>query len=193
VPGLGDESADLAQDVLIVVFREVARFDRRREGSFRAWLRQVTVNRVRTWVSFGDQWADYDLTFKARTGAGSQAFGANFRINSIDGLKCYVLILGIDNKYSLSRWSRAGGAEEIESTPGTVLARRWYTVKVSLRGSASSSIDGKSLFARADDFSGLGNVCLKCYSPLDGFATLKSPPLTAPSSGRVSPICTDQF
>ena len=47
VPGLGDEWADLAQEVLVVVFREVPRFDRRREGSFRAWLRQVTVNQVR--------------------------------------------------------------------------------------------------------------------------------------------------
>jgi RNA polymerase sigma-70 factor (ECF subfamily) len=47
IPGLGDESADLAQEVLLVVFREVPRFDRRREGSFRAWLRQVTVNKVR--------------------------------------------------------------------------------------------------------------------------------------------------
>jgi RNA polymerase sigma-70 factor, ECF subfamily len=49
VPGLGDESADLAQEVLIVVFREVRRFDRRREGSFRAWLRQVTVNKIRSY------------------------------------------------------------------------------------------------------------------------------------------------
>jgi RNA polymerase sigma-70 factor (ECF subfamily) len=49
VPGLGDESADLAQEVLIIVFREVPRFDRRREGSFRAWLRQVTVNRIRSY------------------------------------------------------------------------------------------------------------------------------------------------
>ncbi len=47
VPGLGEESIDLAQEVLIVVFREVPRFDRRHEGSFRAWLRQVTINRVR--------------------------------------------------------------------------------------------------------------------------------------------------
>ena len=47
VPGLGDESADLAQEVLVVVFREVPRFDRQREGSFRAWLRQVTVNKIR--------------------------------------------------------------------------------------------------------------------------------------------------
>jgi RNA polymerase sigma-70 factor, ECF subfamily len=34
--------------VLVVVFREIPKFDRQREGSFRAWLRQVTVNRVRT-------------------------------------------------------------------------------------------------------------------------------------------------
>ncbi len=49
VPGLGDESADLAQDVLVVVFREVPRFDRQREGAFRAWLRQVTVNKIRNY------------------------------------------------------------------------------------------------------------------------------------------------
>jgi RNA polymerase sigma-70 factor, ECF subfamily len=49
VPGLGDESADLAQDVLVAVFREVPRFDRQREGSFRAWLRQVTVNKIRNY------------------------------------------------------------------------------------------------------------------------------------------------
>jgi RNA polymerase sigma-70 factor, ECF subfamily len=47
VPGLGDEAADLAQEVLVVLIREVPRFERRREGSFRAWLRQVTINVVR--------------------------------------------------------------------------------------------------------------------------------------------------
>ena len=31
----------------MVLVREIPRFERRREGSFRAWLRQVTVNRVR--------------------------------------------------------------------------------------------------------------------------------------------------
>jgi RNA polymerase sigma-70 factor (ECF subfamily) len=46
VPGLGDESADLAQEVLLVVCREIPRFERRREGSFRAWLRKVAVNRA---------------------------------------------------------------------------------------------------------------------------------------------------
>ena len=48
VPGLGDEADDLAQDVFLVVVRELPRFERRREGSFRAWLRQVTVNRTRS-------------------------------------------------------------------------------------------------------------------------------------------------
>jgi len=48
VPGLGDEAADLAQEVFVVVIREIPRFQRQREGSFRAWLRQVTVNRART-------------------------------------------------------------------------------------------------------------------------------------------------
>jgi RNA polymerase sigma-70 factor (ECF subfamily) len=46
VPGLGDEASDLAQEVLLVVIRELPRFERQREGSFRAWLRQVTVNKV---------------------------------------------------------------------------------------------------------------------------------------------------
>ncbi len=49
VPGLGAESADLAQEVLVVVFRELPRFERRRQGSFRAWLRQVTVNKIRNY------------------------------------------------------------------------------------------------------------------------------------------------
>ena len=48
VPGLGVEADDLAQEVFIVVVHEIPRFQRQREGSFRAWLRQVTVNKVRT-------------------------------------------------------------------------------------------------------------------------------------------------
>jgi RNA polymerase sigma-70 factor, ECF subfamily len=47
VPGLGDESGDLAQEVLVVLFRELQSFERRRHGAFRAWLRQITVNRIR--------------------------------------------------------------------------------------------------------------------------------------------------
>jgi RNA polymerase sigma-70 factor (ECF subfamily) len=49
VPGVGSDLEDLAQEVLIIVFREVPRFERRREGSFRAWLRRVTVNRIRAY------------------------------------------------------------------------------------------------------------------------------------------------
>jgi RNA polymerase sigma-70 factor, ECF subfamily len=45
---LGDEADDLAQDDFLVVARELPRFERRREGSFRAWPRQVTVNRARS-------------------------------------------------------------------------------------------------------------------------------------------------
>ena len=48
VPGVGNEADDLAQEVFVVVIREIPRFQRQREGSFRAWLRQVTVNKVRT-------------------------------------------------------------------------------------------------------------------------------------------------
>jgi RNA polymerase sigma-70 factor (ECF subfamily) len=48
IPGLGVEADDLAQEVFVVLIREIPRFERQREGSFRAWLRQVTVNKVRT-------------------------------------------------------------------------------------------------------------------------------------------------
>jgi RNA polymerase sigma-70 factor (ECF subfamily) len=48
IPGMNAEIDDLAQDVFVVMVREIPRFDRQREGSFRAWLRQVTVNKVRT-------------------------------------------------------------------------------------------------------------------------------------------------
>jgi len=49
IPGLGHEVDDVSQEVLLVLVREIPRFDRRREGSFRAWLRQVTANRVRVY------------------------------------------------------------------------------------------------------------------------------------------------
>jgi RNA polymerase sigma-70 factor (ECF subfamily) len=47
VPGLGDEADDLAQEVLTAVVRELPAFERRRDGAFRAWLRQITLNRIR--------------------------------------------------------------------------------------------------------------------------------------------------
>jgi RNA polymerase sigma-70 factor (ECF subfamily) len=47
IPGLRDEADDLAQEVFVVLVRGLPSFERRRHGSFRAWLRQVTTNRVR--------------------------------------------------------------------------------------------------------------------------------------------------
>lgn len=44
---LRHEVDDLTQEVLVVLFRELPSFERRRDGSFRAWLRQITVNRMR--------------------------------------------------------------------------------------------------------------------------------------------------
>ena len=38
---------DLAQDVLLVVFREVAGFEWRGNGAFRSWLRTILTNQVR--------------------------------------------------------------------------------------------------------------------------------------------------
>jgi RNA polymerase sigma-70 factor (ECF subfamily) len=46
-PDVGDEIDDLTQDVLLVLFRELPSFERRRLGSFRAWLKLIAVNRVR--------------------------------------------------------------------------------------------------------------------------------------------------
>ena len=47
--GLGDSDAeDLAQDILLVVLRELPSFQHnRRPGAFRAWLRAITVHRLR--------------------------------------------------------------------------------------------------------------------------------------------------
>jgi RNA polymerase sigma-70 factor, ECF subfamily len=47
VPGIGDDADDLAQEVFLVVLRELPRFERQREGSFRAWLRNIAVNKAR--------------------------------------------------------------------------------------------------------------------------------------------------
>src|SRR3954470_6376288 len=46
LPHLHQEVEDLTQEVLVVLFRELPSFERRRDGSFRAWLRQITVNRM---------------------------------------------------------------------------------------------------------------------------------------------------
>jgi RNA polymerase sigma-70 factor (ECF subfamily) len=49
ISGLTRDSAetdDLVQDVLAVLLREVPTFERQREGSFRAWLKQTTRYRI---------------------------------------------------------------------------------------------------------------------------------------------------
>jgi RNA polymerase sigma-70 factor (ECF subfamily) len=47
VPVLRDEADDLAQEVFVILIRELPSFERRRDGAFRAWLRQITINRIR--------------------------------------------------------------------------------------------------------------------------------------------------
>jgi RNA polymerase sigma-70 factor (ECF subfamily) len=47
VPGLGDEAADITQEVFLVIVRGISRFEPQREGSFRAWVRGITVNVLR--------------------------------------------------------------------------------------------------------------------------------------------------
>ena len=49
VPELRTESHDLAQEVLIVVVKELPHFNRQRDGSFRRWLGNVVVNRLRSY------------------------------------------------------------------------------------------------------------------------------------------------
>jgi RNA polymerase sigma-70 factor (ECF subfamily) len=46
-PGLCADADDLTQDIFVVLLRGLPSFERRRHGSFRAWLRQITANRVR--------------------------------------------------------------------------------------------------------------------------------------------------
>ena len=55
VPGLATEADDLAQEVFVVVIRELARFERRREGSFRAWLRTITANKAKYYCKQRDR------------------------------------------------------------------------------------------------------------------------------------------
>jgi RNA polymerase sigma-70 factor (ECF subfamily) len=47
VPGLHNDQDDVCQEVFAAVVRHLPTFDRRREGAFRAWLRAITVNRIR--------------------------------------------------------------------------------------------------------------------------------------------------
>jgi RNA polymerase sigma-70 factor (ECF subfamily) len=48
-PALANDADDLTQDIMTALVRTLPEFERRRDGSFRAWLRTVTANRVRQW------------------------------------------------------------------------------------------------------------------------------------------------
>ncbi len=45
---LVDHAEDIAQEVMMVLMRELPVFQRQRTGSFRVWLRGITVNKMRT-------------------------------------------------------------------------------------------------------------------------------------------------
>ncbi len=47
VPHLQGEQDDVCQEVFTAVAQLIPRFERRHDGSFRAWLRQITVRRIR--------------------------------------------------------------------------------------------------------------------------------------------------
>ena len=46
----GGDTQDLVQETLIAVFKQVDRFEPRREGAFQAYLRQAVMNRIRNAV-----------------------------------------------------------------------------------------------------------------------------------------------
>lgn len=48
-PTLGTEADDLAQEVFAVVVRELSAFERRRDGSFRAWLKAITLHQLQAY------------------------------------------------------------------------------------------------------------------------------------------------
>ena len=73
VPGLAAEADDLAQEVFVVVIRELARFERRREGSFRAGCGRSRRTRPGTiassaaggrpsrWIRPRDSWSSWSI------------------------------------------------------------------------------------------------------------------------------------
>ena len=46
-PQLLDQADDIAQEIAMLLLRELPDFQRQRTGAFRAWLRQVAVNQLR--------------------------------------------------------------------------------------------------------------------------------------------------
>jgi RNA polymerase sigma-70 factor (ECF subfamily) len=57
---------DLVQEVLVVVVRRVSGFDRRGPGAFRAWLRGILTNHLRTYFRTRTATASLDLDQLAR-------------------------------------------------------------------------------------------------------------------------------
>jgi RNA polymerase sigma-70 factor (ECF subfamily) len=55
-PSLREEAEDLLQEIMSTLVRELPRFERQRLGSFRGWLRQVTLNRLREWWRSRQRW-----------------------------------------------------------------------------------------------------------------------------------------
>jgi RNA polymerase sigma-70 factor (ECF subfamily) len=47
-PDLANQADDIVQEVALVLMRELPVFQRQRQGSFRSWLRNITVNQLRT-------------------------------------------------------------------------------------------------------------------------------------------------
>ena len=47
-PGLASQADDITQEVMLVLMRELPAFERQRTGSFRTWLRGITVNQLRS-------------------------------------------------------------------------------------------------------------------------------------------------
>lgn len=56
ISGARDACDDLAQDVLMVLVRELPGFQARGRGSFRAWLRTITVNQTRAYFKKRRKW-----------------------------------------------------------------------------------------------------------------------------------------
>jgi len=48
-PSLGAETDDLVQEVMSVLVRELPGLHRQRTGSFRRWLREITVHRLQAY------------------------------------------------------------------------------------------------------------------------------------------------
>ena len=47
-PALASQAEDITQEVMLILLRELPAFQRQRTGSFRAWLRNITVNQMRS-------------------------------------------------------------------------------------------------------------------------------------------------